>query len=182
MSALIDREGLIRGSIIEYELRELDSGAVSCRITVEIDDFFQDGNWENWRDYSVTATGDIWLVKKNGDLNQRQGEALCEYAGWDGSFNAISSGKFSPNPLAATVEADEYQGQISYRIAWLQPYDYTPGRSAISSSSVSALDQKHGSALRAIASTSARNCKTPESAPRPSRPKPEPLQKDEIPF
>lgn len=64
MSALIDREGLIRGSIIEYELRELDSGAVSCRITVEIDDFFQDGNWENWRDYSVTATGDIWLVKK----------------------------------------------------------------------------------------------------------------------
>lgn len=180
MSQSIDREGDFRGQIVSYGIFEAESRAVAIGITVAIEEMFnrETGEWENWRDYDVQAEGNIWIIKKTSEPNEKQVAALVEYAGWDGSVLSIENGTWKPTPCGFSVQADAYKDQTRYRIAWVKSYNATPGGgSNVDSKRAKELQSQYGSTLRAIAGNVKRNQAKPTGkplAPPAAKPAPQP--------
>ena len=160
----LEQAGTFRGRITQYGLSQKTSGAHSVYIEVAIDEVFEDGEWGDWRAYELTVTGDLWVVKKDGTLNDRQITALCDYAGWDGSFAAVAEGRWKPTPVQVRVQENVYKDETRYRINWINAYDAVPGGGNVSADEAKKLEAKFGSQVRAICGNAVRAATKPDPA------------------
>ena len=163
----IDRVGSFRAEITEYGLREMESKAVAVSVRAKILEAWNADEqvWEDWRQYEVEVEGRLWLVKKNGAMNQKQAEALMKHCAWDGSFNSIHANTWHPTPCQITVERNDYKDQERYQIAWINDYDRTPGVSNIDEGRVRELQLQHSASLRAMTANVKRNAPVSEGLP-----------------
>lgn len=185
MTQELDQEGRFRGQITSYSLFESDkddSQSVGIRIVVLIDSIFQDGAWHDWSQYQLITSGLINVIKRDGKVNERQVQSLMEHAGWSGRFDAIHENTWKPDPISVTVQKDTYNGDVSYRINWINPYESASSGSS-SSESASELDKKFGSIMRVFEKNITRNELKPIGKPVNPPAPPTPSTPDEdIPF
>lgn len=169
MSMPCDREGIFRAVIVEYGLKEMDSGAIAVSIKASLKDLWNNGDWAEWAQYEMEAEGDLWIVKKDsGGPNKSQIEALCRCAGWDGNLESIVAGTWQPTPCQVVVKRDEYKGNVRYKIAFVNAYDKTPGAlSNVDDTKARELQTRYGAQIRAIAANVARNGTPTNGAPPP---------------
>lgn len=181
MSAPIDREGLFRGTIKEYSLRQHETGTVGIELTVSVDDWWNGANWEDWRPYDFEARGEVFVIKKNGATNVTAVESFVDASGWDGTFASVNNQTWVPNPIGFSIKMDEYQGKTKFRINYIFGFNSspTPGRKRVAVDAV-ALDSRFGASLRAIVGSRSMNRPTP-SNPLPPPPVRQPLP-DAVPF
>lgn len=189
MTQPLNQSGTFRGDITSYGLNKADSGAIGVKINVLIHECFGDGEWHDWREYGVEATGTIWIVKKDGRLNERQARDLMACAGWSGDLRSIANGSWDPTPVQVEVSADEYKGETNYRISWLKAYDSMPGGGNLDAGEAAALQQRFGTQLRALAGNGTRNQAPPANGkprkPAPAAAAPAPpsdVAEDDVPF
>jgi hypothetical protein len=181
----LTQAGNFRGRVVSYGLNSADSGAKSVYLTVVIEEIYHENQWWDWRKEELEVGGDIWIIKKDGSLNERQVRALIDCAGWDGSLVSIAEGLWQPKPIQVVVNEDTYNDETRYRINWINEYDRVPGGGNVSASDAKALQQKYGSQLRALAGNAKRNSTQPTGEPT-KPPKTEtsaaPQPSGEIPF
>lgn len=191
MALHIDRTGDFRGAIVDYGLKEESSGSVAIVIEAKVESQWNEETkqWDSWQQYDEhRATGYVYIIKKDGSLNENQVKALCQFAGWDGDLASIAKNTWTPTPCQFKVETDEYQGQTRYRISWLNEYDRTPGgMGQVSDEKLKLLNQRFAGPLKAIASVAKKAPAVPNGKPKPPAPARELVTaentpKDEVPF
>lgn len=173
MSQPVDREGVFRAEIKEFGIKESDSGAVGISIKAELTEFWNGAEWEPWTEYGMEAIGDVWIVKKDKSINQSGTESLIRYAGWDGDILSIVNATWQPTPIAVVIKADEYKGNVRYRVEFVNDYSRVPGGlSMVSPEKANELKTRYGSQLRAIAGNVQRNAAPiqPSKPPAPVAP------------
>lgn len=174
--SLIDREGTFRADIIEYGLKEQESGSVAVAIQVALLEQWNGDGWDDWKDYGMEAFGDLWIIKKDGTLNQRQVEALVKHCGWDGSFGSIVDRTWSPSLCQVVIKADTYNDETRYKVSWVNDYEKRPGQlGTIDPAKAKDLQVRYGADLRAIVGNAKVNSSKPFGKPaapsKPSTPK-----------
>lgn len=173
MTFMIDRAGDFRGEILQFGLQEYDSGAVAIDITARILDAWdrEAGEWEDWRQYDCQALGRLFVVKKNGSLNDGPIKSLVAFAGWDGNLESIVNGTWQPTPCAFTIEEDIYKTETRYRIGFVNDYNRTPGgQGNVDAEKAKAIQAKYGSQIRAIAGNVARTSTDAKPTGKPKAP------------
>lgn len=177
---MIDREGTFKAQIQSYGLKEMETGSVAIAIRANLLACWNGEGWdEDWVQYDMEAAGDIWVVKKDGTINKPAVDSLVKCCGWDANLESILNETWKPSGCQVVVKANEYNGQISYKISFINALDRTPGAmSNVDANKAKQLQAKHGAALRALAGNAARNgASTPATkpaAPPPAAPKPAP--------
>lgn len=170
MSQPVDREGIFRGTITEYGLKEMESGAVAVSIKAKLDEFYQADAWHPWAEYEQEAQGDIWVLKKdNGGPNDKAIASLVRCAGWDGEFTSITNETWKPTPAQFVVKREEYNGQTRFKIAFVNEFDRSPSGSMgnVDQAKAKELQARFGSQLRAIVGNSKRAAPPNGSPPAP---------------
>lgn len=176
MSTEIDREGNFQANITEYGVKEQESGAIAVAIKADITAMWNGEDWEDWSSYGMVASGDIYIVKKDGTLNQNAVQSLKQHAGWDCSIGGLVDGTWQPTPCQIVVKADTYKDNVRYRIAFVNDLNRAPGQmSNIDADKAKALQARFGSELRALGGNANRNAEKP--AGKPSSP---PIEKRPI--
>lgn len=190
----VDREGTFRAQITEYGVKEMDSGSVAVSIVAKLLEWWDGEQWHPWESYEQEASGDVWVVKKTGDLNDRQIEALVKHTNWDGELTSVSQRTWIPCACQVTIREEEFNKNKYMKINFLDAYDRTPGsiKSAASPEKVAELQNRFGSQLRALTGSMKRNAapapNTAPKAPPPPAKKPDPFAAgvnangDSVPF
>lgn len=197
MSQQVDREGVFQGLIVEYGLREEQSGSLAITVRARLDRMWNGEEWQDWQEYEMEASGFLYIIKKNGETNNGQVESLVKFAAWDGTIASIADSTWHPTPCQITISANEYQGKTTYRINFINENNRIPGQlSNVGADQLKALEAKYGSSLRAIAGSATRNAapaadakmpKPKKTAPAKASPEPAmasgpPAEGDSIPF
>lgn len=168
----VDREGTFKAKIESYGLKEMDTGAVAVTINAHLTDIWNGEGWEPWGDYQQEALGDLWIIKKSGEVNKGQVEALVQHTGWDGDIASIVDEKWNPKPCVVVVKADTYKDQTRFKIAFVNDIDRAPGGMGnVDSAKAKELQARFGAQLRAVAGAVKRNG-TPPPASKPAAPPP----------
>ncbi|MEO0966015.1 MAG: hypothetical protein AAFY08_12975 [Planctomycetota bacterium] len=178
----IDRAGRFRGSVSDARIVKADSGAVALELDVLIEEMYDADAWHNWREYGITARGALWIIKKDGSLNEMANETARDVLGWDGDPTDLSSSRF--NPVSIVVEADEYKGKVRHKVQWFNKYDETGLSRGASTADIGGIQASHGSKLRAF--YGAKGSSKP-AAGKPNMPPAPPvpaggIPEDDIPF
>jgi len=183
----LTQAGDFRGEICSYKLQEYQSSAVAIGVLANVHDVWnpETREWEDWRQHGFQAPGYIFVIKKDGALNESQVSALVLHAGWDGNMESITAKTWKPTPCQFSVEENTYKESTSYRVAWINGYDSEPGAGGVDPTRARELQNKFGSQLRAVAGNAVRNALpstpvTPVTTPETTQP-PEDA-KDDIPF
>lgn len=155
----VDREGQFRAKIIEYGIRTVDSGAIAVVLRAHLTEKWEGDQWIPWAEYQQDASGDVWVVKKNGEVSQDSAENLMRCTGWDGSFSSISNNTWQPTDCQVQISKDEYKGNVRYRINYVNAFDRDPagGMAPIGDDKVRDLENRFGASLRAIRGNIMRN-------------------------
>lgn len=171
----VDRAGHFQAEIIDYGLKDAESGAVAVGLKVKLlAEWNQDAEqWDDWTQYDVDAIGDVYVVKKDGKLNEGQVKSLVQFAGWDGSLESIAERSWQPTKCQVQIEADEYKGKTRFRVGFINEFGRKPGPSINTVDNVKAkeLQARHGAALRALTGNLRRTA-APSPSSRPSAPPP----------
>lgn len=166
-----DRGANFKADIIEYGLREYDSGAAAVYIKCHLGEIWDAENreWADWAEYGMEAEGFLFIVKKDGTLNQTQIKSLCEATGWDGDFVKISTKEWTPRRCQVQTKAKEYEGTTTYPVSWINHIDRDPsaGLSNIDADKAKQLNAKYGGQVRALAGNATRNA-TPSTGKPPA--------------
>lgn len=172
----VDREGYFRGSISSFGLREIaDSGAVCVSLQADVAEHWNGESWDDWREYEMFAKGDLWIIKKDGSLNNSAVQSLLKNANWNGQLGSIVDGSWEPCDVQFQVQSDAYKNQTRYRLSFVNAYDSVPGGGAtgnVDAEKLKALDARFGGQLRALAGNVKRNTTSaPSGKPAtPARP------------
>ena len=180
MSNTLEWAGTCRGKIMEYGIREADSGAIAISVKAAIDAYFDtEGNaWVECGGDNYEATGDLWIVKKDGTPNSGQVESLCQHAGWDGNLESVASSTWATKPCSFVLNREEYKDVVRHRISFLNAYDRTPGLVGnVSSEKAKALQDRFGAQFRALAGNVQWNTVAPAGKPPVPPPVPPPAKK-----
>ena len=174
MSTEMDREGDFQIQIKESGVQKYDSGATAIAVVAKVLAQFnhETGEWEDWSQYDVDVRGYLNIIKKDGTVNTSQVEALCKYAGWNGSLAMIAEGDWKPTKCQCSVKENVYNYQTSYRIGFINAFDRVPGGlGTMKPEDAKALDTQFGAALRAVAGTATHGTTKPAGKPAapPSR-------------
>ena len=205
MGTPIDREGHFRARIVEYGMCQASDAAsqsVGVQIKVALTEMWDPDRegWMSWSEYDQEATGTLWIVKKDGTLNDMACRSLVQNAGWDGDIYKIADSKWEPTECQVTIKAEEYRGRTQYKVSFVNDYNRVPGSmGTLDESTVKSLKNQHGSALRALFATTKANSAPkpegkPEAPPKPPAKRPPPAgssvgipdegapPQDEVPF
>lgn len=176
-----DREGQFRGEITEYGLKEMDSGAIAVAILVRLTEMWDGDMWADWKEYEMECGGDVWIVGKEGKLNEKAAKSLINFAGWDGNIEAIQNEQWRPTPCQVAVKKEEYKGTTYFKVAFVNDYERTPGAlSMISADKAKELQARFGSQFRAMAGNVKRNGAPAPTTAKPPAPKRPPAKKDPL--
>lgn len=185
MSQNIDREGTFRGVVEQSVVRKLEgkkSVPVSLRVAVASEYTEGEAAQQSLRDagYTVDKDGfcewpsgtvaeyDAWVIKKDGTPNKFAVDGLVEAFGWDGSLKSVSA--FIGQSLQFTVEREEWEGNVRYKIGFINPVGAVRGGGLRSApeGEVAALSASYDSQLKAFAAQARKELA--DSAPAPSAP------------
>jgi hypothetical protein len=188
----VDRKGIFRAEIVEYGLKEMDSGSIAVSLRCKLTDWWDGEKFEPWEQYDMEASGDVWVVKKDGNANQNAAESLMRHAGWDASFSSIVNGTWQPTACQISVEEETYKNKVQRKIGFINAWDRIPGAmSNVDADGAKALEQRFGASMRALfgnvsrnqaAPASKPNAPPPPSAPAPMAPAMAGAPDDDIPF
>lgn len=173
MCQAVDREGTFRATITEYGLQRADSGAVGVIIKATLTEMWDGGEqvWIPWAEYDQECVGTLWVIKKDGHINEGPVKSLCQFANWDGDFDSINAKTWQATPCQVTVEPDEYKGVVRYRIGFVNDFNRVPGGiGTLDDSAVKDLKARFGTPLRALASTVKANSKPAPNGKPPAPP------------
>jgi len=107
---------------------------------------------------------------------------LIRFAGWDGTLKSLIDGTWQPTPCQFTIKSNEYQGQTSYRIDFVNEYSRVPGQmSNVTDDKLKSLEARFGSSLRAIAGSVKMNAKPASDAKMPKPKKSPPAKPETVP-
>lgn len=161
----IDREGIFRGPIVEAMIvTGKESQSVGLNITARIDEALNGKAWDDWSQYAMHAYGTLWVIKKDGSINEQAAESARDVLGWDGNVDSIDAAKLSPCQF--NVKPDTYNNKTTYKIAWVNPWDYEGGMQPLDPSALAQIKTMHGAKLRAFFGVR----KSGSQAPPPSAP------------
>lgn len=195
LSAALDQAGIFKGRLVNWAVKQVESGAVAVTLKLVIVASLDGQAWVPWDPETVeeyTVYGDFWVIKKDGGINTKVVESLVAALPWDGNLTSIT--QTPPDVVVqVTVKEDTYQGVTRYKASWVQPEDYTPQPMGESSEDVKALQAQFGSLLRAAAGAAKKAAAKPASkkgpppakvgAPAPGSAAGEPVPDgDDIPF
>jgi hypothetical protein len=172
----IDREGNFRGRIIEYKAVEGKQGSVSVMLKVFVTGWWNvdaQGWDDTWDQYGMVVDGSPCLVKNDKQLNDLGVRQLVECANWDGIMASIVAGAWNPSPIAFSVKEDTYNNETRLRIAFINPFNSTPGGGGMDEATAHAFDNRYGMPIRALMGNAVRNAApVPEQKPAspPARP------------
>lgn len=133
--------GKFRGEIVDYELKEFDSGSVLVKLFIEVTEKLVDKNWQV--EPSKEFVGDVWVVGRKG-LQKNACQNLMEHAGWSGSFQAITNREWHPTPIGFETEMNQ---QYGLQLRYINSYESQGNSSTVSGKS---LDEKLGGQVRSI--------------------------------
>jgi hypothetical protein len=177
MTTQLDREGHFQVRCKDYTLAEFESGAVSLNMTCQVLAAWdaETESWTSWAEYEeVEVEGAISLIKKKnpdgtaGGLNEKQIDSLCENCGWNANMGELVAKSWKPNDFQAHVKKDEYKGRVSYKIAWINPLEATPGGNGLTPMATEAaqrLQDHFGPQLRALAAKAKEKQQKPAGKP-----------------
>lgn len=178
----LEREGDFQVECKDYTLAEFDSGSVSLGMTFRILNAW-DADSETWTDWTkdgegepleVTVEGLFNLIKrktadgKSGGLNERQIDSLIECCGWNGSMTTLADKSWQPTNCQVNVKKEDYKGKISYKAAWINPVNATPGGGKLKAATTDAaqrLQDQWGASLRALAGKAKDKAQKPGGKP-----------------
>lgn len=172
MGSAVDREGNFRAEIIEYGMKEFDSGSVAVQIKVKLREMYDHENesWIPWEEYDQEAYGSVFVVKKDGTINETGMRTLIRNAGWNGDFDDIANRTWVPSLCQVNIKAETYQNQLQHKIAFVNAFDAIPGGMAmLDADKIKDLKTRFGSQVRAIVGTERQNSVTPAKG-KPSAP------------
>lgn len=176
----VERTGQFRALITDYGLTESKDGAVGIAIKARLLEWFDPtgqgdggaGAWAPWEQYEMEAEGVLWVVKKNGEINELAAKSLVAHANWDGNLLSITNGAWQPTQCQVSVEKDTYKNETRFRIGFVNDYHRNPlGMSSVGMDKASELQARFGSSLRAIAGNAKRNV-PPQNGQPPAPPAP----------
>jgi hypothetical protein len=167
----IDREGNFRGRVLSYGIQESSSSkSVAVAMRVAIDEAYnhETDSWDDWRGHNVCAWANSWIVKANGDVNEKAVESLAKATGWGGTLQEVMDQTWQPDACQFVVRGEEYKGNTTYKVAFLNPYDAPigGGLNKIDADKAKALQTQYGSKFKAIAANAKRT-----AAPANGKPK-----------
>lgn len=167
-----DRAGNFRAEIIEYGMKEFESGSVAVQIKVALKEIWnhEDETWEPWETYGMESYGSIFIVDKKGELLERGIKSLVSNTGWDGDFNSIASRTWKPTLCQVNIKPEVYREETTYKVAFVNHFDSVPGTMGmLDEEKVKALAARFGASTRSIASTAKAN-KAPTVGKPPAPP------------
>lgn len=172
--AQLEQEGDFRGDIIDYGMWEPE-GKQSLAVTlkVAIREMWYDGAWCDYSEHGLEVEGNVWIIGADGELKEKAVQRLVNNAGWDGVLATIQGKTWEPTPVAVTVQREEYDGTVRYRIAFVNPYGNEPrggGMKVLDESKVKSLESRFGAKLRAIVGNAKRTTPPPAGS-KPAAPK-----------
>lgn len=97
-----------------------DSQSTAIRIAYSIVARW-DAESEQWVDWPQGwfVYGQHWIVKRNGQLNESAVRMLRESGVWNGDFSALEDDPPQNVTAIATVAENVYEGNVSYRVDWV---------------------------------------------------------------
>lgn len=176
MSVTLDRAGIFKARPLSWAVRTFDnSQAVAVNMKFSIVAQLDGAEWVSWADCEEHVVyGSFFVIKKDGTINTQAVENLYAAIGWEGDLRQVAASPVPERIVQITVKAEEYQGKTQYKVAWINPEDYTPTPQGASEDDVSKLQARFGGLLRAAAAGAKRA--TPAkpangaSKPPPSQP------------
>lgn len=152
----LEVEGRFKAKPTSWTMRTRDSGAVCVSIGYAILAQY-DYDEETWVDWSEAdehyVYGDHYVIKKDGTTNVVTVEQLYAAIGWEGDPDALLVEP--PNVVVQiSVERDEYQGKVNYKVTWLDRGDAVPrkgGSKTAAPEDLVSVKARFGGALRAAA-------------------------------
>lgn len=184
MSRKIDREGRFLATPVEWGVKESQNGAIGVGFKFHIKGQWDYDNeiWDDWSRYEVECFGTWWIIKKDGLVNEKPVEQLCQALGWDGSIDSLERVRWDGQTVQIDVKGETYNGAEYFKASWMYGKDAVPnsgGVGSLQSGELKSLSSRFGSQLRAIAGNVKRN------QPAGSAPPPPPADKetlDDVPF
>lgn len=168
----LDRPGIFRASIPEYELQESKtSEAVAIAMKFEIYQKQEaSGEWVDWN-YGQHIYGQAWIIKSDGTLNEKAQQAFMNASGWDGQIESILDKSFQPWPVKLDVDYEKYNGKDLLKVKWINHHDDEGGGGmrAMESDKAKSLIAKYSSKFRASASQAKADNATPPPPPPPTQ-------------
>ncbi len=187
----VDRVGDYKATVAEYKLRQVESGAVSVSLLLNLTHILHEDKWFPWHKNEFTVWHDSWIVKRDGTVNQRAVDNLATiFPQWSGAVGDWGRPGMVLGPCRVSVKEEAYEGTTRFRADWLNAVDapMTRGPVPLDDAGVKALEARCGAQFRALVGNVRRNVPlaAPEPAPvtsGPSEPQvPAPPTGDEIPF
>ena len=150
----IDREGIFKAAPMAWSVQTNEkTQSVAVNIDFQILEQLDGDQWVSWAEYEPhSVSGWFYVVKKDGTINDTQVEQLVKSLGWDGDLRLVTGAP--PNVVAqVNVKADDYDNKRTYKVAWINPEDYTPSAGGVDDNTLNDLQNRYGSLLRACASS-----------------------------
>lgn len=177
---LLDRPGRFQADITNWGIQPNDKTptvavVLDFAILAQWNDTTK--SWDDWTQFGQVIRGFFYIIKKNGELNDRQVESLIKSLGWNGNMEDFAAGsEWKPKPCQIVVDYETYQNKSKLKVQWINPFD-GPDMKKASDGEVKKLAAQHGSKLRALAGNITRNAPAPPpAAPRQGPPPPIPQE------
>jgi hypothetical protein len=153
----IDRPGAFRGIPQEWGVGETKNGYPQFVARIKATEYFdadgtvggKAGEWIDWSEYDQEIIGYFVLYTKDAKSGQWKellnAQQIKKAFGWSGaSFTALSNGNYSDKKVLIRVDPNEYNGNTTLQVSWIDVEDASPNRemAKYDASKLSALDQK----------------------------------------
>lgn len=148
----IDREGIFKVAAGgQHGLEKADSGAVAVAIKFKITDKLEGNDWQDWSAYSYETWARLWIIGKDGNVNEKAIQTLRDILGWDGDLDSVGAERWQLPACQVNVKADTYDGKTKYKAEWINPIDYVPDSRPKSAppETVQSLKNQFGAQIRA---------------------------------
>lgn len=176
--AKIDREGRFAAQMLESSIfKPENSEAVGWNFHAALMHEAKADGWEALEPMP-DAYGTIWLVKKDGTINENGVKQLKEALEWDGDWNKLDGGHQWPD-FQTDIVADTYNGKTQFKATWIHHFESDPSQrgtgKSVDPAEKKSLAAKYQSQTRAICGVKSSGAPAPKGAPpSPAKKKNEP--------
>lgn len=131
----IDRVGTFRGTPQEWGVGETKNGYPQFVLRVLATEMYDEelAAWVPWAEYGAEIIGYLVLYTKDSKSGQWKellnAQQLKKALDWDGvSFGTLANGRFGNKPIMFRVEENDYNGNVSLKLTWVDVFDADPVR------------------------------------------------------
>jgi hypothetical protein len=124
---MIDRIGRFRGRPTQGVIKPTKNGFPQFIVQLDATEYFNEdtGEWIEWSEYNQSITA--FLVLFNATKALLNYEQVMKAFAWDGQDMAdLQSDDYGDLQVSFEVEENEYQGNVSLRVNWIDAYEAEP--------------------------------------------------------